>query len=103
MEGSTHARREGLGLAGFGCLAALLLAGALGGTAAAFLGVARIVRGSEVELESARDAHALALSLEGAVALCGVGSLGILVAVVAAILLLKELGDASARRRRGPI
>ena len=102
-ETSVRAGREGAGLAGLSCLAALLALGAVGGGSAVFLGVGRIVRGSVTELQSVGEAHALAISLETAVVLCAVGALGLLLAGVALVLILKELSDQSARRRRGPI
>lgn len=102
-DGPVRTGREGAGLVGLGCLAGLLAVGAGGGGAALFLGVSRIVRGSLTPLESVREAHALAISLETAVVLCAVGALGVLLGGVALVLILKELSDQSARRQRGPI
>ena len=49
------------------------------------------------------EASRLVETLEGAVALCGVGALGFLIAFAAGVVLLKELADESARRARGPV
>ena len=100
---TAQAQAERSSLAGISCLATLLLGGAVGGSAAVFLGIARIVQGTSEELADTTAARALALSLEGAVVLIAFGALGILLAGVAALLLFKELSDAVARRRRGPV
>lgn len=100
---TAQAAAERSGLLGWSCLAMLLLLGGVGGGAAVFLGIARIVQGTGQELADTTAARALALSLEGAVVLIAFGSLGILLAGVATLLLFKELSDAVARRRRGPV
>ena len=61
------------------------------------------MKGSEQELESGADAHALIDSLEGAAAAVGFGSLLLLLGIVAGVVLLKELADEASRRERGPV
>jgi hypothetical protein len=100
---SIDARRDRVGLAGYGCLVAASVACGLGGVASGFLGLAALVRGSQGTLRHAEDAHALGLSLERAVGLVGLGALLVLIAIVCAVVLVKELGDDSARRERGAV
>lgn len=95
--------RDGLGALGYGCLATLLLGGGAGGLAAGFLGVAAVVRGARADVDSAAEARALFAGLEGALALCALGALLLLIACIAGVVLLKELGDDTARARRGAI
>lgn len=102
-ENKQHARSDVLGLSGYGCLITLVLSGFLGGSTLAFLGVSALLKASEGELRSGEEAHALIGSLEGAVALVGFGCLGLLVGFVSSVVLLKELGDESSRRERGPV
>jgi chromate transport protein ChrA len=90
-------------LVGYGCLLLGLSGGLLGGAALVFAAVARIVRGSEAELADTADAVALSLSLEGAVVAAGAGTLLLLIGVVCGVVLLKELADEAARKRRGPV
>jgi hypothetical protein len=75
----------------------------VGGLWLLVLGIGRVVAGSGAELKHAGDAHALADSLEVAVAYAGAGALLLLVALVALVVLLKELSDDAARRARGPV
>lgn len=98
-------RRAGdrLGAVGYGCLALLVLAGTGGGLFLLFLGVRAVMRGREADLGSSADAAALVDSLEGGVAAAGFGALALLVAAVALVVLLKELADETAARRRGPL
>lgn len=96
-------RRDRLGLAGYGCLAALALVGGLGGGGLLLAGVGLYVGATGRRLESVREASELAGTLERAVALCGFGALLLLVGVVAVVVLLKELGDDAARAERGPV
>ena len=92
-----------MGLGGYGCLVTLALAGFIGGSGLVFLGVSAVVKASGGELHSGADANAFVNSLEVAVALVGFGALGLLVGSVASVVLLKELGDESDRRVRGPV
>jgi NhaP-type Na+/H+ or K+/H+ antiporter len=92
-----------VGLGGYGCLLALLVGGAVSGALLGFLGIARIVRGSQEQLESGADAVALTFSLETAVFLIGSGTLLFLIAFVAGVVLAKDLLDESERARRGPL
>ncbi len=96
-------RGDRVGLAGYGCLVALLLGPGVGGLWLLVLGIGRVVAGSGAEMKHAGDAHALADSLEVAVAYAGAGALLLLVALVALVVLLKELSDDAARRARGPV
>lgn len=96
-------RADTTGGAGYGCLATLALAGALGGAAATFLGIARFVRARDARLESGADAALFLGGLEGAVMLVAAGALAFLVGAAAAVVLLKELGDDAAARERGPV
>lgn len=96
-------RGDRVGLAGYGCLVALLLGPGVGGLWLVVLGVGRVVAGSGAELKHAGDAHELANSLEVAVAYAGAGALLVLIALVALVVLLKELSDDAARRARGPV
>lgn len=67
------------------------------------LGLASFFRAQGTALEEAGEAPAFLSTLEGAVAWCGLGSLGLLIAFGSVVILLKELGDESARRRRGDV
>ena len=98
-----HERSDLLGLGGYGCLMTLSLAGFIGGSGLVFLGVSALLKASREQLRSGEDAYALVGSLEGAVALVGFGALALLVGCVASVVLLKELGDESSRRERGPV
>lgn len=92
-----------MGLAGYGCLATLSAGSGLAGVSLIVLGIGAYVGAAGQRLDSAAEAPALADALERAVILCGFGSLGLLVAVVAAVVLLKELSDDAARAARGPL
>ncbi len=96
-------RADTAGGVGYGCLATLALAGGLGGAAGVFLGIARFVRARDARLESGADAAVFLGGLEGAVVLVAVGALAFLVGATAGVVLLKELGDDSAARERGPV
>ena len=75
----------GLGLLGFG------------------LGLAAFFAAQRASLAEVRQAPGFLAGLESAVAWCGLGSLGLLIATGALVILLKELGDESARRERGDL
>ena len=93
-----------LGLKGYGCLLTLVVSGLCGGGLLLVLGVGRVVgAGQGPAPEGGAEAQALVGSLETAVAMCGAGALALLVATVAGVVLLKELGDDAARRQRGPM
>jgi len=99
----TDEAKDRVGLAGYGCLATLSAGGGLVGVGLIVLGIGAYVGAAEQRLARAEEAPAFADALERAVVLCGFGSLGILVAVVAAVVLLKELSDDAARATRGPM
>ncbi|MBX3471501.1 MAG: hypothetical protein KF878_32005 [Planctomycetes bacterium] len=94
--------RDRAGLVGFGCLALLAGGGGLGGAALLLLGIGGYARAATSPLARAEDAPGLLDALERAVVLCGAGALLLLIGIVAAVVLLKELGDDAARARRGP-
>jgi hypothetical protein len=99
----TDGKKDRVGLAGYGCLAALTAGGGLVGAGLIVLGIGAYVGAAGQRLDRADEAPAFADALERAVVLCGFGSLGLLVAVIAAVVLLKELGDDAARAARGPL
>jgi hypothetical protein len=99
----TDEKNDRVGLAGYGCLVTLSAAGGLGGGALIVLGIGAYVGAANQKLARAEEAPAFADALERSVVLCGFGALGILVAVIAAIVLLKELSDDAARAARGPM
>lgn len=105
--GSIHSSRAGhadrVGLAGYGCLVTLALAGGLGGAGLLLAGIGTYARSVGRKLADVGEAHELAGTLERAVVLCGFGALALLVGVVATVVLLKELGDDAARAERGPV
>lgn len=92
-----------MGLAGYGCLATLSAGGGLVGAGLIVLGIGAYVGAAGQKLARADEAAAFADALERAVILCGFGALAVLIAVIAAIVLLKELGDDAARAARGPL
>ena len=96
-------RDDAVGLAGYGCLITLALAGGLGGTALLMLGIGRVVGAGRMPVQSGAEARELSLSLEWAVALCGFGALALLIGAVAGVVLLKELSDDASRRERGAL
>ena len=102
-ERSRQTSADQAGIAGYGCLTALVLAGFVGGSSLIFFGVSALMAARGETLESARDAGALVDSLEGAVAISGAGALGLLIGFVSAVVLLKELSDDAARRQRGAV
>lgn len=67
------------------------------------LGLAAFFNAQGTALEEAEQAPAFLSTLEAAVAWCGLGSLGLLIAFGALVVLLRELGEESARRRRGEV
>lgn len=67
------------------------------------LGLAAFFQAQRTALEEAEQAPAFLSTLEAAVAWCGVGSLGLLIAFGSLVVLLRELGEESARRRRGEV
>lgn len=98
-----QARADRLGLLGYGCLGATTLSAGLGGGLLLLLGIGRVASGGQATLRHIEDAHALNQSLEGAVAMSGLGALLLLIAAVALVVLLREMGDDAARRARGPV
>ncbi|RMG14359.1 MAG: hypothetical protein D6731_10500 [Planctomycetota bacterium] len=99
----TKGERDSQSLAAYGCLGALCAAGAAAGVGCVLHGVGTVARASGGRPRDASEARALLDSLEGAVLVVGVGTLCLLVAFVAAVLLLQELVEQAARRRRGPV
>lgn len=99
----TDENKDRVGLAGYGCLATLSAGGGLAGVGLIVLGIGAYVGAAEQRLARAEEAPAFADALERAVILCGFGTLGLLVAVIAAVVLLKELSDDAARATRGPM
>lgn len=95
--------RDGTGLAGYGCLGTLSVAGLLGGLGLFLAGLGRYLTAADSTLSKVEQAHAFTEALEGAVVLCGFGALALLIGVVATVVLLKELGDDAERARRGPV
>ncbi|MCO5168323.1 MAG: hypothetical protein M9894_18440 [Planctomycetes bacterium] len=95
--------RDRVGLAGFACLGVVAAVGGLGGAVLAFLGVGAYARAATAPLTRAEDAAPLLGTLERAVVLCGAGALLLLVGVVAAVVLVKELSDDANRAHRGPV
>ena len=102
-DGTQTTRSDRVGLAGYGCLVALLLAGGGGGCALMLAGIGAFIGASGTEVEDTADAAGFLESLEGSVVLCGSATLALLVAVIALVILLKELGDDMAKRRRGAV
>jgi hypothetical protein len=100
---AARAARDRVGLFGFGCLAALVGAGGLAGLGLLLAGVGVYATAATRPLARVAEAKGLAEALERAVVLCGFGALLLLVAVIAAVVLLKELGDDAARARRGAL
>lgn len=96
-------RADRLGAAGYGCLVLTSLGAGLGGGLLLLLGIGRVAAGGQATLRHAEDAHALSESLEGAMGMAGLGALLLLVAAVAFVVLLREMGDDAARRARGPV
>ncbi len=96
-------RSDRVGLAGYGCLVALSLGGGLGGAGLLLAGIGTYATSAGRTLAAAHEAPEFARSLERAVVLCGFGALAVLIGVVAAVVLLKELGDDAARAARGPL
>lgn len=96
-------RDDRYGLAGYGCLTTLVVLGFGGGCLAFFLGISSFVAASKETLTDGRDADRFLGTLEGTVVLCAVGVLALLVGFVSSVVLLKELGDDSSRRARGPL
>lgn len=91
------------GLAGYGCLVVLALAGGLGGLGLLIAGVGVYVGAAGTNLSKVEEAHAFTEVLERAVVLCGFGALALLVGIVASVVLLKELSDDASRAARGPM
>lgn len=91
------------GLAGYGCLLTLSVAGLLGGVGLFLFGLGVYLTAAGQNLSKIEQAHALTEALERAVVLCGFGALSLLIGVVATVVLLKELGDDADRARRGPV
>ena len=94
-------RHDIVGLAGYGCLSVLLLSGLGGGLGLIVMGIGAYLRAGAIDVEDTVEAHRLLDGLEGAVVLCGAGTLALLVGLVALVVLLKELGDDSRRASRG--
>lgn len=96
-------RADRVGLWGYGCLVALVAGGGLGGAGLLLAGIGTYARTAGQTLAGLEEAPAFTRTLERSVVLCGFGALALLVAVVAAVVLLKELGDDAARAGRGPV
>lgn len=99
----TDEKNDRVGLAGYGCLATLSAGGGLVGAGLIVSGIGAYVGAASQKLARGEEAAAFADALERSVVLCGFGALAMLVAVVAAIVLLKELSDDAARAARGPM
>ncbi|MGE0713273.1 MAG: hypothetical protein AB7N76_35485 [Planctomycetota bacterium] len=96
-------RRDRATLWGYGCLVAAVLGGgalALGG---ALAGLASYFRAQQATAAQVRETGAFLGTLEAAVAWCGAGALGLLVATGALVILLKEMADDTARKQRGDV
>ena len=92
-----------VGLAGFGCLVALALAGLLGGLGLLVAGAGVFIGAAGDRVSKVEQAYALTGTLERSVILCGFGALALLVGIVASVVLMKELGDDASRAARGPV
>ena len=90
-------------LAGAGCLVAALVLGLALGLAGFGLGLSSFFQAQSSTLSEAGQTPAFVSTLEGAVAWCGVGSVGLLIAFGSLVILLRELSEESARRRRGEV
>ena len=90
-------------LYGFGCLGVALCAGLALALVGFGLGLNAYFYAQRSELSDAAQAPAFLGTLEAAVAWCGVGSLGLLIATASIVVLFKELGEESARRARGEV
>lgn len=98
-----RAQEGGSVLAGLGCLVGALCLGSALALAGFLLGLASYFRAQATVLEDVNDTAGYLDTLEAAVAWCGLGALGSLVATGALILILKELADESARKQRGAV
>ncbi|MBL4845592.1 MAG: hypothetical protein JKY65_08710 [Planctomycetes bacterium] len=90
-------------LAGAGCLVVALVVGLAVALAGFGFGLSAFFQAQSSALKEAEQAPAFLSTLEGAVAWCGIGSLGLLIAFGSLVILLRELAEESARRRRGEI
>jgi hypothetical protein len=95
--------RERSGLIGYAALVALVLSGIATSFVLGGMGVSLYFGAGESEVTTAAQGHELLGTLELSVLLFSFGVLGLLVAIVAFIVLVKSLSDDVARERRGPI
>lgn len=98
-----RAQEGGSVLAGLGCLIGALCLGLAVAAAGFLLGLASYFRAQATVLQDVSDTAGYLNTLEAAVAWCGLGALGSLVATGSLILILKELADESARKQRGAV
>lgn len=88
---------------GAGCLVVGIALGLALGLVGFGLGLSAFFAAQQETLRGADQAQGFLAGLESSVAWCGLGSLGLLIATGALVILLKELGDETARRERGDL
>lgn len=91
------------GAAGYSCLVAVAAGGFVGAAGLGLLALRAFFLARVAPVEQPGGPLSFLQGLEAAVALTGTAAVLAVVGTVAAVVLLKEMGDEEAARRRGPI